>query len=73
MGDYPTYSGVYSGVVEDMIDGISGYDQVSGYSILQIEDALIGQKTWDGWKNNIKNKYNNATENNMDALFDFWI
>ena len=48
------------------------YDQVSGYSIRQIEDALNGQNSWNGWKNNIKNKYNNGTENNLDASFSFW-
>ena len=72
MVGYPQYFDVYSGVVEDMIDGISVNDQVSGYTIQQIEDALIGQLTWSAWKNNIKNLYNNATENNLDALFDFW-
>jgi len=37
----------YTGIVEDMIDDISGYDQVSGYSIRQIEDALQSKKTWN--------------------------
>jgi hypothetical protein len=58
--------------VEDMIDDISGYDQVSGYSIRQIEDALQSKKTWNEWRDNIKNSYNNATENNLDALFAHW-
>jgi len=47
-------------------------DQVSGYTIRQLEDALIGQRTWTGWKNNIKNKYTNGTENNLDAAFNYW-
>ena len=55
-----------------MIDRIGDYDQVAGYTIRQIEDALPGQLTWNAWKTNIKNLYNNATENNLDALFDFW-
>lgn len=45
------------------------YDQVSGYTIRQIEDALHGEKYWN---NNIKNSYDNATENNSDASFSFW-
>lgn len=69
----------YTLVVMDMIDNdnrfgntsISG-EGVSGYTIRQIEDALNGQKTWVNWKNNIKIRYNNATENNLDALFDYW-
>ena len=72
MVDYPDYFGNYTGVVQDMIDGIEDYDQVTGYTIRQIEDALPGQLTWNAWKTNIKNLYNNATENNLDALFDFW-
>jgi hypothetical protein len=47
-------------------------DDVSGYTIRQIEDALIGQRTWNEWRDNIKNSYNNATENNIDALFAHW-
>jgi hypothetical protein len=73
----------YTQVVVDMIDpnynnessnlnnGLYN-DNVSGFSIRQIEDALIGQKKWNDWKNNIKNKYNNDTENNLDALFNYW-
>ena len=47
-------------------------DNVSGYTIKQIEDALYEQETWSGWKDNIKRKYNNETEENLDALFAFW-
>ena len=51
---------------------LSYNDQVTGYSIKQIEDALLGQRTWNGWKDNIKNLYNNETENKLDATFDYW-
>ena len=47
-------------------------DQVSGYTIRQIEDALISVKTWNEWRDNIKDKYENATENNLDVLFEAW-
>jgi len=47
-------------------------DGVEGYTIKQIEDALEGTSTWNGWRDNIKNKYDNATENNLDALFAHW-
>lgn len=46
-------------------------DNVSGYSIKQIEDAIRGAGKWDEWKNNLK-KLNNATKNNLDAAFDYW-
>ena len=47
-------------------------DNVTGYTIRQIEDALNGRKTWNSWRDNIRNRYNNATENNLDALFTHW-
>lgn len=47
-------------------------DQVYGYTIRQIEDALKHQETWNDWRDNIKNKYNNETRNNLDATFSHW-
>ena len=69
---HPKYFGNYTGIVEDMIDGVEGYDQVSGYTILQIENSIKGQNHWDSWKDNILNKYNNETENNLSDLFSYW-
>ena len=71
-GYTPPYFGDYTGVVQDLIDGKSGYDQVSGYTIKQIENVLGNTSSWDSWKNNLKNRYNNATENNLDAVFNHW-
>lgn len=68
----PPYFKEYSGIVEDFVDGINGYDLVSGYTMYQIEQSLKGAKTVDGWKNNLKNNYNNITKNNIDALFVYW-
>jgi hypothetical protein len=63
----------YTGVVQDLIDNdFSSNDGVTGYSIKEIENTLEDTKTWNEWKDNIKNKYNNGTENNLDALFDYW-
>ena len=47
-------------------------DQVPGYTIRQLEDALRERETWADWKTNIKHKYYNATENNLDSLFNYW-
>ena len=47
-------------------------DQVSDYTLKQVEDALKHQETWNDWKNNIKNKYNNETENHLDDAFNYW-
>mgnify|MGYP003384223434 FL=1 len=77
----PTIRPNYTQVVVDMIDNSFdnnrgsenlSEDNVTGYTIKQIEDVLSYTSSWEGWKNNIKNKYNNATENNLDALFNHW-
>lgn len=47
-------------------------DQVSGYTIRQMEDALQNQRTWNAWRDKIKSMFNNPTENNLDATFAFW-
>jgi hypothetical protein len=63
----------YTGIVKDLIDNDNSRgDNVSGYTIRQIEDALQNQRTWDNWKNNIKNRYANTTKNNLDDLFNYW-
>lgn len=81
---YPNYRAPeirpnYTLVVMDMIDNDNRFgntfsfgESVNGYTIRQIEDALIHQEIWNNWRNNIKNKYNNGTENNLDALFSYW-
>ncbi len=73
----------YTQVVVDMIDDSSNEDntygkmivdgdKVSGYTIKQIQDALKGQHTWTKWRNNIKNKINNGTEEDLYDLFSLW-
>lgn len=48
-------------------------DKVSGYTIKQIETAMLGSKTFTDWKNRLKSKYpNNATKDNLDAAFTYW-
>jgi hypothetical protein len=44
-------------------------DQVSGYTIKQIEDVLRDTSSWEDWNNNIKNRYENNTEEHLDRLF----
>jgi hypothetical protein len=69
---HPNYFDEYTGVVEDMIDGIAGYDQVSNYTIRQLEDQLQTTYQWSDWRIKIKNNLNNATENNLESLFNYW-
>lgn len=47
-------------------------DNVQGYTIKQIEDALPRAGSWNGWRNEIKDKYVNTTENNLEVLFAHW-
>lgn len=71
----------YTNVVLDMMDKATdknagredpAEDSVEGYTIKQLEDALEGQTAFNGYRDNIKNLYDNATENNLDALFGYW-
>ncbi len=76
-GYIPSYSKVkYTGVVQDMMDSdktnTKVTESVSGYTISQIENALIGKKKWSEWRGNIKAKYNNSTEIHIDALLNHW-
>ena len=39
-------------------------DRVSGYTINQLERAMVNATSWNEWKENIKSKYpNNPTKN----------
>ncbi|MEC7770592.1 MAG: hypothetical protein VX798_05370 [Bacteroidota bacterium] len=71
----------YTSAGYDMIDDVNQrntygslypIDRVKGYTIKQLEGALVGAKSWNQWRDNIKNKYNNATEKYLDELFNNW-
>lgn len=47
-------------------------DRVSGYTILQLQNALISSRSWWQWRDNIKKRYDNPTEGNLDELFNNW-
>lgn len=62
----------YTGVVQDLLDGKTGYDQVSGYTIRQIEQSLKGSKSWNQWRDRMKSEHINSTENRINELFNNW-
>jgi hypothetical protein len=46
-------------------------DNVSGYSIRNIEDALVQKRTMDAWRDQLKtNKPNLVTDTQVDDLFN---
>ncbi len=57
----------------DYIDKELSYnDRVSGYTIKQIEDALVNVRTWNEWRDNIKNMHENSTESHLNSAFTYW-
>lgn len=71
----PSYRFIdYTGVVQDMIDDDTSNpaDKVAGYSITQIEQSVVDARSGSEWKDNLKNNHTNATETELDALFDYW-
>ncbi|MEO9870373.1 MAG: hypothetical protein ABJQ69_03660 [Ekhidna sp.] len=51
---------------------ITSRDQVSGYTVRQLEDDVKGTKTMTGVNNRVKNGQSTTTKNNVDKLFNFW-
>lgn len=62
------------GFVEDINEGSENItqDDITGYTIKQIEDILGATSTWEEWENNIRNTYENPTEDLLRALFTHW-
>jgi hypothetical protein len=84
---YPAYRGrensaVYTNVVMDMIDSsgqehynygtFAPIDQVNGYSIIQIQNALVDSPTFDWWEFHIYFSDNNPTKSHLNDLFNYW-
>ncbi len=47
-------------------------DNVTGYNMVQIQDALRNQKTLTQWRNKLFYDYQNDTEQNLEPLFNYW-
>ena len=70
-------NGGYTPIVWDMIDTDNQrtvniafpIDNVSGYTLTQLENALYGNYTWYSWCNAIRDNYTNPTEGNLAELF----
>lgn len=72
----------YTYLVADLMDNTDNemyrgkyppLDSVNGYTIRQIEDALVGVSTTGQWKSNIYSiDEENSTRDNLTALFNAW-
>lgn len=61
----PNYHGVYTDLVQDL------NDMYYGYSVLEIQTGLLGQTTWQGWRNSLKSYYPTHPRINLvDGIFD---
>lgn len=47
-------------------------DNVNGYSLLQLQNAIVYQQTWIQWRSRIIELYDNPTEGNLVQLFQNW-
>ncbi len=54
------------------LNGTPGTDGVSGYSIIEIQNAAFRGGTYEEWRENLRSSSPNPTSGNLDALFDFW-
>jgi hypothetical protein len=71
-------NGGYTPIVWDMLDDFNQrkqygnsfpVDNVNGYTLKQLEGALYNCFNWVGWRENIKSKYNNISEDYINELF----
>ncbi len=47
---------------------------VLGYTRVHIQNVIMNNPTtWNEWKNNIINNYNNETEQHVETLFNHWL
>lgn len=46
-------------------------DQITGYKLKELEDALAGVITWEQWRNKIK-LIKNGTKQHLDKTFAYW-
>ena len=66
--------------MQDLVDddGYMGHstsitENVSGFSIKEIENAVMGAETWNEWQNNMLYLYPyNPTITNVQPLFALW-
>lgn len=69
--------GQYTGLIKDLIDGYDSsdlsinVDNVSGFTMPQIENAFRKNTTWESLKTYLKT-LKVAKDEDIDEIFDFW-
>lgn len=73
----------YTPIVDDLIDTFNQnlnnnnwpIDRVSNYKLNQIQNSLKNCRTIDCWENNLRNYYNNPSEDKLNELFEYvrWV
>ncbi len=70
----------YTPVVADLVDNLNQndvfstvypIDRVQNYQLSQIQSALDNCRTLDCWENNLRNYYNNSSEQYLNELFGY--
>lgn len=56
---------------EEVYSPLSYIDNVEGYTIHQIQDAIFGSSTWSNFQTNLS-RYENATKDHLSEAFTFW-
>ena len=83
---YSYYFHEYTGIVADLIDNdaetadkLAKIDNVSGFTIKQIETAFFNSKSMESLKTYLKENYPSGKDgrkysnSSIDALFNYWI
>ena len=47
-------------------------DRVNSYTLKQLEQSLIGERSWWQWRDNLKSRFDNPTEQFVNELFNNW-
>ena len=76
----PIADPIYTSFMVDMVDTLNQringpqfpLDNVSGYSLRQIENMVMNNATFTGFKDDMKRVYNNPTEIYLDQLRNNW-
>lgn len=73
--DYQPYKGAYTGLINDLVDddNLPAIDQVSGYTVKQIESVLKEAVDLRSLVELLENRFDNPTENYLQPLLEYWL